>query len=474
MPMTRQSKNDNFCPRWQPAVALLLSLFLFLATCPQVFAADQDDAPPIKVLPPDDGGIAGDAQPVGQASNGPVSGQQVILQNSSTYILNPGDQITVADYSAKEGNQQYSSQRITILPDGTVSIYPVGVLKASGMSVQDFNKLLNEKAKPFYVQPDFLVYVSRMRPVIVYVLGDVLYPGVYRLGGPPQLQRTPQPAITPDTNYIAGPQQPSNKGFFSNLIDTFTNAAGMTAPPGAMAPPDAFNSISRQPTGSIAEISVAPGTLTILSALQRAGGLKDSANVRQVRVTRQRTHQIFEVDLWKLLVEGDTSQDLQLESGDTIFAPQGGANYDPDSLGRFAGERTREVRILGSIKAPGLYNMGPHDDIISIISKAGGFTPNAEKSKVLLSRVNRDGTITHRVIAMSATLKDNNYIGREPLRPGDVVLVSDNVVRAVGVPLSRGLFTVAAALFLIWMSNRIRNVNVTNNPTGSNARIAIL
>ncbi len=385
MPMARQSKIDNSCPRWQPAVALLLSLFLFLATCPQVFAADQDDAPPIKVLPPDDSGTTDDALPVGQTSNDPVSGQQVILQNSSTYILNPGDQITVADYSVKEGNQQYSSQKVTILPDGTVSIYPVGVLKAAGMSVQDFNKLLNEKGKPFYVQPDFLVYVSRMRPVIVYVLGDVLYPGVYRLGGPPRLQRTPQPTLTPDTTYIAGPQRPSNKGFFSNLIDTFTNATGMTAPPGAMAPPDVFNSISRQPTGSIAEISVAPGTLTILSALQRAGGLRDSANVRQVRVTRQRTHQVFEVDLWKLLVEGDTSQDLQLESGDTIFAPQGGANYDPDSLGRFAGERMREVRILGSVKAPGLYNMGPTTILFRLLAKPVALHPMPKSRRYCLA-----------------------------------------------------------------------------------------
>ena len=49
--------------------------------------------------------------------------------------------------------------------------------------MQDFNTMLNEKAKKYYVQPDFLVYVSRMRPVVVYVLGDVVYPGVYKLGG---------------------------------------------------------------------------------------------------------------------------------------------------------------------------------------------------------------------------------------------------------------------------------------------------
>ena len=125
---------------------------------------------------------------------------------------------------------------------------------------------------------------------------------------------------------------------------------------------------------------------------------------------------------------------------------------------------------------PGLFQLGPEDDIISVIAKAGGFTPNADKQKILLSRVNRDGTITHRTVLIGRALKDNNYIGREPVRPGDVVCVSDNLVLAVGKPLGRGLFTVASALFLIWMSNRIRNINVVNTQNGnmSTARVAIL
>lgn len=276
-----------------------------------------------------------------------------------------------------------------------------------------------------------------MRPVVVYVLGDVLYPGDYQLGGEDE----------------------------SGQLTTQSSSQNGEAAP-AM-PPEVLGALTGQASASAAEISVAPGTLTILSALQQAGGLKDSANVRQIRVTRARTKEIFEIDLWKLLVEGDTAQDLPLESGDTVFVPRGGANYDPNSLGDYAGDRLRMVRILGSVRSPGLYKLAPDDDIISIIAKAGGFMPNAVKSKVLLSRLNRDGTITYRKVSMDKTLKDDNYIGRVPVRPNDVVLVPQNAVRAVAIPLATGLFTVAAALFLIWMSNRIRNINVVNNPVNS-------
>jgi protein involved in polysaccharide export with SLBB domain len=418
--------------QWRRVIGTLLSCAIVFSTSCPVWAAGGDDAPPLKVLSQAD--TASDASTITQ-NDADTNSEHIILQNPSTYILNPGDQITVVDYADK----QQGVQTITVMPDGSVTVYPIGVLRAGGLSVQDFNSMLNERAKKYYIQPQFVVYVSQMRPVVVYVLGDVLYPGDYQLGG---------------------------EDASGDLTGQGTrNSDSASAPVGP--PAEVLGVLAGEASASAAEISVAPGTLTILSALQQAGGLKDSANVRQIRVTRARTKEIFEIDLWKLLVEGDTAQDLPLESGDTVFVPRGGANYDPNSLGDYAGDRLRMVRILGSVKAPGLYKLAPDDDIVSVIAKAGGFMPNAVKSKVLLSRLNRDGTITYRKVSMDKTLKDDNYIGRVPVRPNDVVLVPQNTVRAVAVPLATGLFTVAAALFLIWMSNRIRNINVVNNPASS-------
>ena len=106
-----------------------------------------------------------------------------------------------------------------------------------------------------------------------------------------------------------------------------------------------------------------PETCTVLSALQRAGGLKDTANVRSIRVTHTRTRQIVVVDLWKLLVTGDVSQDIELEARDVVFVGHGGAGFNPDQFGGLASNPVRNIRIWGAVHTPGLYSLSPNDDV---------------------------------------------------------------------------------------------------------------
>ena len=56
-------------------------------------------------------------------------------------------------------------------------------------------------------------------------------------------------------------------------------------------------------------------------AIQEAGGIRPDANIREVEVRRLNKNgevQIFKVDLWKLLRDGDLPQDVLLQEGDEI------------------------------------------------------------------------------------------------------------------------------------------------------------
>jgi ethanolamine utilization protein EutA (predicted chaperonin) len=96
----------------------------------------------------------------------------------------------------------------------------------------------------------------------------------------------------------------------------------------------------------------------------------------------------------------------------------------------------------------------------------------------LLSRVQRDGTVIKKHISISKALRDQG-IGREPIRPGDVIIATENPALQAARPAAIALMTVAGAILVLYVAARIKNINVqtgtnTSNPTANtNVRVAI-
>ena len=66
------------------------------------------------------------------------------------------------------------------------------------------------------------------------------------------------------------------------------------------------------------------GLSTITSALFAAGGIKPIGSMRDVQLKRQ-GQTVRHLDLYDLLLHGDTSQDVRVVSGDVIFIPPVGS-----------------------------------------------------------------------------------------------------------------------------------------------------
>lgn len=119
-----------------------------------------------------------------------------------------------------------------------------------------------------------------------------------------------------------------------------------------------------------------PYTLSSLSsvthALFAAGGINDIGSLRNIQLKRS-GKLIKTIDLYKLLIHGDSSDDILLQSGDVVFiAPVG-----------------RTVTVDGEVRRPAIYELTDSDTFTDAIAMAGGFLPSAYAKSTIVERYNQ-------------------------------------------------------------------------------------
>ncbi len=112
------------------------------------------------------------------------------------------------------------------------------------------------------------------------------------------------------------------------------------------------------------------GLGTITSALFAAGGVKPIGSLRNIELKRQGAL-VRRLDLYDLLIRGDTTDDTKLLQGDVIFIPPVGPT----------------VAIDGEVRRPAIYEEKDSASVADILELAGGLTPDADTSKVMLTRI---------------------------------------------------------------------------------------
>ena len=112
---------------------------------------------------------------------------------------------------------------------------------------------------------------------------------------------------------------------------------------------------------------------TITNALYVSGGIKRTGSLRKIQHKRD-GKLIGELDLYDLLLAGDTSNDNRLQPGDVIFIPP-------------VGDR---VGIEGEVYRPALYELRNSTNLQELVNLAGGLTPQAYPQLVRIERNNDD------------------------------------------------------------------------------------
>jgi len=117
------------------------------------------------------------------------------------------------------------------------------------------------------------------------------------------------------------------------------------------------------------------GLARMTNALFLAGGITKIGSLRQVQLRRD-GKTVNTLDLYDLLLRGDTGKDMQLRANDVVFIPSA---------------RT-QVGIDGEIRRPAIYELRSERTVGEVIELAGGMLPTADATTVRLERVSSRGT----------------------------------------------------------------------------------
>ncbi|WP_255087428.1 SLBB domain-containing protein [Synechococcus sp. Tobar12-5m-g] len=308
------------------------------------------------------------------------------------YILGPGDrlQLQMLDPSA----QAYGGS-LEILNDGTASLALLGSAQLTGLTISQATQWLTQLYGRFLIRPELTLSLSQPRAMQVTVLGEVQTPGLYSLsaGG--------------EASAVAGVAGAGN-----------------------------------------------PGLPTVVSAIQKAGGITLNSNIRSVTLRRKLpglSNEVKQVtlDLARLLQNGNLSQNPFVFDGDTITVARAQDPLPEEVIALGAinlSPQTINVNIIGEVRSPGPLQVKANTPLVQAILKAGGPTDwRARKNNVELVRINRNGTVSRQTFSMNYNQGVSNAFN-PPLRDGDSVIVprslygkTVDVVNQVIAPLGQAL-----------------------------------
>ncbi len=169
---------------------------------------------------------------------------------------------------------------------------------------------------------------------------------------------------------------------------------------------------------------------TLTNALFVSGGVKPIGSLRDIQLKRS-GRIVAHLDLYDLLLHGDTSGDRRLQPGDVIFIPPVGVR----------------VGVAGEVKRPAIYELKHERSIGQLLQLSGGLLPTAYPAASQIERINKRGERT----LVDVDLSQGRH-ARTDVRSGDtlriysvlekmqdIVLLSGHVQRPGGYQWRAGM-----------------------------------
>ena len=420
---------------------------------------------------------------------------------TGNYTIRPGDTIRIDNLEGGQFSGDY-----LVPPDGNLSLPMIGSVSVVGLTIQEAAEVVTAKYRRFFKYPQVGVSLLRINPLNITIAGEVNSPGTYiipvqnlREGGiqfPTATQAIEQfggITISADLGRVQVRRRQSNgqqQAIYLNLLnfilagdssqnitlrdgDTIfiptknevnlreirqlalanfavdLSTARTVTVVGEVTHPGSYSIKGGDSTGGDKPFAGrADGLPTVSRALQLAGGVTRSANIRQIqirRTTKTGKQQFFTIDLWEFLQAGDVTQNTILQDGDTIVIPTA-ANLSQTEIlqiaeASFAADLNtpRTVTVVGEVTRPGAIVVRGGDTVgintqfagrneglptlTRVLQLAGGVTRSADIRRVEIRRRTRSGA--ERVI--NVNLWEFLQTGNRDLDPiledGDTIVI---------------------------------------------------
>jgi polysaccharide biosynthesis/export protein len=278
--------------------------------------------------------------------------------DEAAYRLGAGDLVSI---SILAGGMEQVSKDMVVGDGGDITVPFIGKVQAAGMTVNELEKQITPLlARDYFVDPQVHLRIKEYRSLQFFISGTVFNPGVYSLD------------------------------FVPTIMDLIAKAGGVTSE-----------------RGNTAYILRGVRNPALLAA---EGPLSDEEFSESIADAR--TKPIL-IDLQRLLDEGDMTENIRLQNGDTVYIPQG-TRLD------LAGTK---IYVQGKVKMPGVFDYQPGVTALTACIMAGGFDKFAAPNRARIIR-NIDGE--RKVISINLNKVQTGDAPDLPLRPGDLIHIPES------------------------------------------------
>ena len=132
---------------------------------------------------------------------------------------------------------------------------------------------------------------------------------------------------------------------------------------------------------------------TISNSLAYSGGIQQIGSLREIRLLRS-NGESFKFDLYDLLIDGDRTSDITIESGDVIIV----------------GAASKFINITGMVKRPGTYEIIPGEDLSDLLKFALGFVGGANIKKITLNKLDFETSSIINIITNNTSYNLENIV----------------------------------------------------------------
>ena len=163
---------------------------------------------------------------------------------------------------------------------------------------------------------------------------------------------------------------------------------------------------------------------TITHALVSSGGVSDIGSLRKIQLKRE-GKLVATLDLYDLLLAGDTSNDIRVQAADVIYIP---------TVGDL-------VSIEGQVLRPAIYELKGGESIQELVDLSGGLGPKAFASSARILRISDAGFMT--VLDVDLTKDDRTQVSLhngDHLRIDSIINRKESVVTLSGHVYHPGQF----------------------------------
>lgn len=264
----------------------------------------------------------------------------------------------------------------TILTDNTISLPIVGRVDLSYLSLDSATKKIEKLFEPELIRSDVVLTLLLPRPITVSLLGEVQRPGLYNLSSQ------------------------EDKSLISN--------SKISGPP------------------------------TLIDAIQKAGGIKKTSNLKNVSIMRRLegkevNYKRAFFNLSELILEGKIINNPFLFDGDIIKLSRSENNIEDEYeiISANLSPMLIEVNVIGEVKSPGKQQIKSNTPLLNAILQAGGpIEWKANRANVQLFRIQSDGSLFRK--KFNINLSKGVSSSKNPvLHSGDIIVVNQSALEKV-------------------------------------------